>query len=68
MFFTLSNPERQVVFLIKLHATPTAKQGARPLASIFNGSITRDIMLLPLTLRGLFCKKVIFLTHENTEW
>jgi hypothetical protein len=65
IFLTLQHPERQAVFLSKVHSTSTVKQVLDPLDSIINGSITRDTVLLPFTLRGFFCTKVIFLTMKT---
>jgi hypothetical protein len=38
-----------------------------PLASNINDSLARDVELLALNSMGLFCTKVMILTHENID-
>jgi hypothetical protein len=43
------------------------KKVLNTLVSIINDSLTRATVLLPFTWKGPFCKKLMFLTDENTE-
>jgi hypothetical protein len=38
-----------------------------PLGSNINGSLARDAGLLAFNSMGLFCTKVMILSHDNTE-
>jgi hypothetical protein len=38
-----------------------------PFLSNINDSLSNSTVLLPIPFRGLYCTKVVFLTHEHTE-